>query len=300
MKRWLVACAMFSLAAVSFVFFSSAGKAPNVWASAEALILKDINPGAGNSNPGPSSIRSPTFGAYQAYIINNGVMYFGANDGTSGIELWKSDGTESGTVMVKDINPGAGNSNASGFNVYNGTLYFYANDGVHGGEIWKSDGTESGTVMVKDINPGAGNSNPSYFVGYNDEIYFSADDGVHGGELWKTDGSGPGTLRVKEPDPGDGPLGVRQIVAANGRVYFFTPTRLWTSDGTSAGTYPVGTASAQSGFPSGIGVLGSSVFFSGWDSTHGLELWISDGTDQGTTLFVDGGMCLYPGFADNG
>lgn len=37
-------------------------------------------------------------------------MFFQANDGASGVELWKSDGTESGTVRVQDIRAGSGES----------------------------------------------------------------------------------------------------------------------------------------------------------------------------------------------
>ncbi len=35
----------------------------------------------------------------------NGTLYFLASDGTTGIELWKSDGTSAGTVLVRDVLP---------------------------------------------------------------------------------------------------------------------------------------------------------------------------------------------------
>jgi ELWxxDGT repeat protein len=72
--------------------------------------------------------------------------------------LWKSDGTSSGTVLVQDINPGAGSSSPSNLTNVKGTLYFRAYDGSHGFELWKSDGTSSGTALVQDIYPGAGSS----------------------------------------------------------------------------------------------------------------------------------------------
>ncbi len=81
-----------------------------------------------------------------------------ANDGTSGIELWKSDGTAAGTVLVKDIRPGIFNSNPLSLTNVNGTLFFAANDGVTGFELWKSDGTAAGTVMVKELTPGINNN----------------------------------------------------------------------------------------------------------------------------------------------
>jgi ELWxxDGT repeat protein len=73
-------------------------------------------------------------------------VFFSAHYGQ---ELWTSDGTAAGTMMVKDINPGAGGSSRGTLTNFNGTLYFSANDGTHGFELWKSDGTAAGTTMVK-------------------------------------------------------------------------------------------------------------------------------------------------------
>jgi trimeric autotransporter adhesin len=61
------------------------------------------------------------------------------SDGTKGTELWKTDGTEAGTVMVKDINLGSSNGSPSSLTPFNGTQYFSASDGMNGKELWKTD-----------------------------------------------------------------------------------------------------------------------------------------------------------------
>ena len=107
------------------------------------VMIKDINSGSSGSFPNHLAAFGNT-------------LYFQAIEDTNGYELWKSDGTASGTVMVKDINSGSGFSSPTDFTAVGITLYFRADDGTHGQELWKSDGTASGTVMVKDIYSGIG------------------------------------------------------------------------------------------------------------------------------------------------
>ena len=90
------------------------------------------------------------------------LIYFQANSG-AGFTLFKTDGTNAGTVLVKDINP-TGHGNVRDFLLFDGLIYFRATDGVNGTELWKTDGTEpwitdgteTGTHMLKDCNVGAG------------------------------------------------------------------------------------------------------------------------------------------------
>jgi ELWxxDGT repeat protein len=92
---------------------------------------------------------SPTAGAYLG-----GYLYFAATDGpegTNGLELWRTDGTTAGTTLVKDINPGAGDSSPTYIIACETNLFFLASDGVHGQCLWKSDGTAVGTTLV--FNP---------------------------------------------------------------------------------------------------------------------------------------------------
>lgn len=63
-----------------------------------------------------------------------------------GEELWRTDGTDTGTVQVLDLFVGTASSSPADFTVYKDDLYFSANDGVIGRELWRL--SSSGNVSV--------------------------------------------------------------------------------------------------------------------------------------------------------
>ena len=99
-------------------------------------------------------------------------------DGTSGSakgqELWKTDGTSAGTVLVKDIRSGNFGSNPSNFENVGGTLFFRANDGSSGNELFKSDGTTGGTTLLHNIIGGSDSSFPQNLTNVGGTLFFSA------------------------------------------------------------------------------------------------------------------------------
>src|SRR5690606_32946485 len=87
-----------------------------------------------------------TLGSTPVFITDlAGTLYFRAIDDTNGNELWKSDGTAAGTVLVADINPGSASSTPGNFTLNGNTLYFTANDGTTGVELYRTNGTLAGT-----------------------------------------------------------------------------------------------------------------------------------------------------------
>src|SRR5262249_21860239 len=146
------------------------------------VMVKDIFAGSQGNTPNSGS---PS----QLTVVGN-MLFFAACDG-NGCELWKSDGTTNGTVMVKDSNGGVGHSNPQELVAVNGQLFFTADDGVHGRELWVSDGTATGTRMVMDLRPGSAssidnNTGPGWLTNVNGTLFFVANNGNTGKELFRT------------------------------------------------------------------------------------------------------------------
>jgi len=176
----------------------------------------------------------------------DGEVYFVANDGEHGQELWASDGTRNGTRMVRDLRPGSRGLGWVTAADVGDKLLFTADDGDHGSEIWITDGTATDTHLVRDIAPGQQGSEPEWLTSFGDEVIFVANDAIHGRELWRTDGTHEGSELVAD---------------IGGLVSTPCPPDSWVCD-----------EDADPG-PAQLTVVGDTAYFTADDGVHGRELW---------------------------
>jgi len=253
-------------------------------------------------------------------------LYFFAN-GTSGAALWKSDGTPAGTSAVKsftnprnlvstgttlffvtsETTPPASqtlwrsNGTAAGSQIvtsYSATYTTIANMQTIGERLFFSDPSGqvnalSGTTIEPLGTATLGPYRTTNFVDLNGSVFFLAADQLGTARLWKTDGSSAGTQAITS-------AGGRNLMVVGQRLHFvqsagsFAPQLLWQSDGTQVGTLPTQAAVRyEASLNAGVTFLprlmpvGSSLYFAANDSSHGTELWQSDGSSVGTHMLAD-------------
>ena len=241
--------------------------------------VRDIKPGPGSSNP--------------SYLkVFNNTLYFSADDGDSGVELWKSDGTTSGTVLVSDIYAKGNSSNPNNLTPVGGSLLFSAENADRGRELWKTNGTTEGTSLLNDIRGGLQPSNPKDFTVLGNTLLFSATDGNYGDELFKADGiSESGTSRVRDLNTrGDSSPNSFAIIGNQAIFVASNPDKeIWRTDGTSGGTLRLKDifAGETSSNPEFLTAVGTTVYFKADHASYGEELWKTDGTADGTRIVKD-------------
>lgn len=184
--------------------------------------------------------------------VLNGKYIFAGNTAATGDELFITDGTPAGTLLLDDIISGAtGSMPADGFAMLNGYLYFTAVTAATGRELWRTNGTLAGTSMIKDIFPGATGSNEPntyYLSTTGNYLLFAAMDALSNGvELWKSDGNIGNAVLVKNINSG----------------------------------------ASLSSNPHDFNRFNNVILFLATDAVHGDEIWKTDGTEGGTTILKD-------------
>ncbi|NOY58813.1 MAG: T9SS type A sorting domain-containing protein [Calditrichaeota bacterium] len=263
---------------------------------------------------------------FNSSAVLNGIYYFAAKgpnvsvgDQTiGGLELWRSDGTEEGTYIVVDLTPtytvpyGEDWSRPYNLTIFKNKLLFSAYRTDVGNELFQYDYSLDKTTLLKDIFPNDGSGTPcgnssisSYpgdFIVTGGFLFFFACDGIHGRELWVTDGTEKGTNMVIDMTPGENGTTITEQTVFNGMLYFVYDDgdekhgrELWRTNGTAEGTILLKDIAtgvdeferALSSDPKELTVVNNLMYFSAWSPEYGRELWVTDGTAEGTKLFQE-------------
>ena len=275
-------------------------------------MVMDIRPGITASNPG----------SITGLVAMSGKLWFNADDGVSGNELWTHDPITGITEMVVDLNKGQQGSNPGTFSglfpVGDRWLFFDADNGASGFEPWVIDSTTGSLSSLGDLNSGNLPSLPGFQLGFQSvgtTVIFDANDGISGTELWGVDiansessasllcdiwvGSSSG-----QPSTSSG-----EIAIFSTRAYFSARDQahgaeLWSYDSASdscdrhTDIRPGSSGSNPGSASSGIHKLGPVIGFSANDGQTGNELWIYSPENNTAWLTVDltiGSISSYPG-----
>jgi ELWxxDGT repeat protein len=220
---------------------------------------------------------------------SDNLIYFNFDDGVHGNELWKTDGTTEGTMLVRDIVPGAtGSLNFFSVNgiIVNDIYYFVVTIDAKR-ELWRSDGTEVGTEKVKDFTDEL-YAYPINFCRYNNDKFLFTNSNL---SLWLSDGTTDGTYKVRDfpfdviDGNASGPE-IKSPITLGDKVYFFKGVELWETDGTAEGTKFVSYFVDHSGPDAHIFILESKVvdgyiLFAAYSQDDYNYLWSTNGSADG-------------------
>lgn len=222
-------------------------------------------------------------GVSRAFAALGGYLYFTADDGTNGLEIWRTDGLS--MAMVANLCPAVCDG-ALGVPYTSGSwVYFSGNNGTTGSELWRTNGTTS--ALIKDIEPGALGSEPSDFFTYQGTLYFTYENASNGWELGKTDGTTSGTVLYDLAAGSDSSNSSGFTVFA-GRLFFSAKSQLWSLTTTQAPAQFYAPNSSGLSYVHSLTVVGTLMFFSATDGVDGRELWATTGdpTDPSATRQV--------------
>lgn len=229
-------------------------------------------------------------GVYIITTFNNSV-YFTFQDPTNGIELWKTDGTLSGTSSVAVL---GGNTYATvPYLISANRLYFASTNATNSRQLYVLDAGSNSPILL------SSNLYDFYdMIEYNGNLIFSISNTAPptvNRELYITDGTVAGTTLLKEIKSGPEGSDPNKFTLYQNKVFFtandgVSGSEIWTTDGTENGTQLFkdinpGAGNAMFGFFNNI--YNNKLFFAADDGIHGREFWSTDGTPAGTALIKD-------------
>jgi ELWxxDGT repeat protein len=209
------------------------------------------------------------------------ILFFIVQETSNNFMLWETEGTRATTRRLLETD-GIQNLTPT-----SSALFFSASLSPFGQELWRTDGTNAGTVLVKDINPGEASSFPEDLMFFGNFLIFSANDGLNGRQPWRTAGTTSSTTLIQpisccDTIQGFGHVGTNGVVFAAGDS---KGVELWKMDpffriSFLKDIWP----GRHSSSPHILASNGNLTFFTATTNKYGEELWVTDGTPQGTHL----------------
>lgn len=227
--------------------------------------------------------------------VNGGLLYFVADDGPTGFELWKSGGTQATTTRVSDIFPGNNaDSRIESLTVFESRVYFVAENGQTGRELWRVNAAGTGVELVADLAAGATASIPRDLSVMGGELYFTAFHPDFGRELWKLNAARNGVELVADLVPGTAGSNPEGLTVVGNRLAFAAMNgqglrTVGVSAGSEATTsfisHPL--LDAHTAALGTLHGLGNRIVYTVFDEAEGTELWATDVNTLATNKILD-------------
>ncbi len=273
------------VATPSHLFFTSGPSGEDLWVTGgtpgDARRLYDFPPPS-CSPPPLDGCDPPSVDTLAAF---GDAVYFETQRTGHGGEIWRSDGTETGTGPLLEL-PGAGQIQE--LQPLGGRWIFSVSPPGGPAALWTADGGLTQASPLTGCDEGCPD-----FAGFIDVLangawLFAGTDAAHGTEPWITDGTGPGTRRLADACPGSC-SGLRVVggysngLGGEGGLTWFHAyssadeqeidgDELWVTDGTAGGTRRVSTGHVQ-----GIGFLGGLTLYGVTNAKRSTsDLWALD------------------------
>jgi len=228
--------------------------------------------------------------AYGFFEWDN-VLYFVADDGAYGSELWKHDIGSGETSRVTDINPNSDGSSPVSIYIHEGIIYFSA-FGSGGRKLYTYD---TSTGSVERITGGLSFTWPGNFMAHQGVIYFTALSAGNNSKMYRFDPTTGDVELVLDLNPNVNDDSVGDLFLMDG-VFYFTGNdqingqELWTFDPTTqipTRVSDINPGAAGSGI-SGLTAYQNKLYFGAEDDQNfGQELWEYDPATQVSRMVQD-------------